>query len=68
MRATRWSSRRPSIARVLEAIQRREGARAESLMREHARIAHGNLRAALADHRTWLQVPGASLIRRRPTR
>ena len=30
---------------VLEAIQRREGARAESLMREHARIAHDNLRA-----------------------
>ena len=53
---------------VLDAIQRREGARAESLMREHARIAHGNLRAALADHRTWLQVPGASLIRRRNTR
>ena len=53
---------------VLEAIQRHEGARAESLMREHARIAHGNLRAALADHRTWLQVPGASLIRRRNTR
>ena len=49
---------------VLEAIQRREGARAESLMREHARIAHANLRAALADHRTWLQVPGSSLIRR----
>jgi GntR family transcriptional regulator of vanillate catabolism len=49
---------------VLEAIQRREGARAESLMREHARIAHANLRAALADHRAWLQVPGSSLIRR----
>ena len=53
---------------LLEAITQREGARAESLMREHARIAHANLRAALADHRTWLQVPGASLIRRRPAR
>jgi GntR family transcriptional regulator, vanillate catabolism transcriptional regulator len=53
---------------VLEAITRREGARAESLMREHARIAHANLRAALADHRAWLQVPGSSLIRRRPHR
>jgi GntR family transcriptional regulator of vanillate catabolism len=53
---------------VLEAIHKREGARAESLMREHARIAHANLRAALADHRSWLQVPGASLIRRRPHR
>jgi GntR family transcriptional regulator of vanillate catabolism len=53
---------------VLEAIQRHEGARAESLMREHARIAHHNLRLALADQRTWAQLPGASLIRRRPGR
>jgi GntR family transcriptional regulator of vanillate catabolism len=53
---------------VLDAIQRREGARAEALMREHARNAHGNLRAALADHRSWQRVPGASLIRRRPSR
>ena len=53
---------------VLDAIRRREGARAESLMREHARNAHANLRAALADHRSWQRVPGASLIRRRPNR
>ena len=53
---------------VLDAIRQREGSRAESLMREHARIAHGNLRAALADHRSWQRVPGASLIRRRPSR
>ena len=53
---------------VLDAIGQREGSRAESLMREHARIAHGNLRAALADHRSWQRVPGASLIRRRPSR
>ena len=53
---------------VLDAIQRREGTRAESLMREHARIAHVNLRHALADHRTWQQVPGASLVRRRNPR
>jgi GntR family transcriptional regulator, vanillate catabolism transcriptional regulator len=53
---------------VLEAIQRREGARAESLMREHARIAHHNLRQAMADHRTWLQLPGAGLVRRRHPR
>jgi GntR family transcriptional regulator of vanillate catabolism len=53
---------------VLEAIHQREGTRAESLMREHARIAHANLRSALADHRSWLQLPGPSLIRRRPSR
>ena len=52
----------------LDAIQRREGARAEGLMREHARIAHANLHHAMADHRTWLQVPGASLVRRRVSR
>jgi GntR family transcriptional regulator of vanillate catabolism len=53
---------------VLDAIRHREGARAESLMREHARNAHANLRAALADHGSWQRVPGASLIRRRPNR
>ncbi len=50
---------------VLDAIRRHEGARAESLMREHARIAHDNLRDALLDHGTWAQLPGARLIRRR---
>ena len=50
---------------VVEAIQKREGARAEALMREHARIAHDNLRAALRSHQALQRVPGASLIRRR---
>jgi GntR family transcriptional regulator, vanillate catabolism transcriptional regulator len=53
---------------VLDAIVRREGARAEALMREHARIAHANLRDALQSHQTLQLVPGASLIRRRTTR
>ena len=53
---------------VLDAIVRREGARAEALMREHARIAHANLRDALQNHQTLQLVPGASLIRRRTTR
>ena len=53
---------------VLDAIRQRQSARAEALMQEHARSAHANLRAALADHRSWQRVPGASLIRRRPTR
>lgn len=35
---------------VLDAIERREGARAEALMREHSRLAQRNLRAALAGH------------------
>ncbi len=50
---------------VVDAIVRREGARAEALMREHARIAHANLRDALQSHRMLQMVPGANLIRRR---
>ena len=47
---------------------RRERARAEALMREHARIAHANLRDALQSQQTLQRLPGASLIRRRPAR
>ena len=53
---------------VIDAIVFREGARAEALMREHARIAHANLRDALQNHQTLQLVPGASLIRRRASR
>jgi GntR family transcriptional regulator of vanillate catabolism len=35
---------------VLEAIERREGARAEAIMREHSRIAQRNLRDAMGAH------------------
>ena len=49
---------------LLEAIVRREGARAEALAREHARSAQRNLADALADGRTRQRVPGANLIRR----
>ncbi len=50
---------------VVEAIARREGARAEALMREHARIAQQNLSEALASRQAMLRVPGAALLRRR---
>jgi GntR family transcriptional regulator of vanillate catabolism len=53
---------------VIEAIVQREGARAEGLMREHARIARRNLQQALQSHKTLHLVPGASLIRRRSSR
>ena len=53
---------------VLEAIAHRESARAEALMREHARIAHGQLREALQNQQVLQRVPGASLIRRRMPR
>ena len=50
---------------VLEAIAAHEGARAESLMREHARVAQRNLSETLASRQALLRVPGARLIRRR---
>jgi GntR family transcriptional regulator of vanillate catabolism len=53
---------------VIDAIAAREGARAEALMREHARIARQNLSQALQSHRTLQQIPGAKLIRRRNAR
>ena len=49
---------------VLEAIERREGARAEALMREHSRIAHRNLSDALTSRNGLRGLPGAGLIRR----
>jgi len=50
--------------RVLDAIERREGARAESIMREHSRIAQGNLSDALRSHNLD-RMPGVRLIRKR---
>jgi GntR family transcriptional regulator of vanillate catabolism len=50
---------------VLTAIERREGSRAEAIMREHARIAHRNLERALANQRDMDLVPGSALIKRR---
>ena len=47
---------------VLDAIARREGARAEAIMREHSRLAQRNLREAMrAPHLG--QMPGVRLIR-----
>lgn len=47
---------------VLEAIENREGARAEAIMREHARLARRNLQLALGDQNALRQVRGAALI------
>jgi GntR family transcriptional regulator of vanillate catabolism len=50
--------------RIFEAIERHEGAHAESLMREHSRLATRAL-ARLANHPEALDlVPGSALIRR----
>ena len=49
---------------VLDAIERCEGSRAESLMREHSRIAQRNLREAVQNQQLD-QMPGVRLIRKR---
>jgi GntR family transcriptional regulator, vanillate catabolism transcriptional regulator len=54
--------------RVVEAIENREGGRAEALMREHARIARRNLSQALTNHKSLQLLPGGRLIRRRAAR
>jgi GntR family transcriptional regulator, vanillate catabolism transcriptional regulator len=47
---------------IIDAIDRREGARAESLAREHARLALANLEIAMR-HREMIELlPGSSLI------
>jgi GntR family transcriptional regulator of vanillate catabolism len=49
---------------VLDAIERREGGRAEAIMREHSRIAQRNLLEAMKSH-DLDRMPGVRLIRRR---
>jgi GntR family transcriptional regulator of vanillate catabolism len=49
---------------VLDAIERREGSRAEAIMREHSRIAQRNLRDAVQSHNLD-RMPGVRLIRQR---
>ena len=49
---------------VLDAIERREGARAEAIMREHARIARRNLHDAMQEG-NFDRLPGVRLIRGR---
>lgn len=49
---------------VLEAIEQREGSRAEALMREHSRLARRNLREAMQGQHLD-RMPAVRLIRRR---
>lgn len=48
---------------VVEAIAGGEGARAQAIMEEHARLAARNLRLALSHEKAFERVPGGSLIR-----
>jgi|HubBroStandDraft_6_1064221.scaffolds.fasta_scaffold18888_3 GntR family transcriptional regulator of vanillate catabolism len=47
---------------LIDAIEHREGARAESIAREHARLTRRNLEEALADRNFMDTIPGAHLI------
>jgi len=48
---------------ILDAVEHRQGTRAEALAREHARLARRNLETVLTDGTILNCVPGASLIR-----
>jgi GntR family transcriptional regulator of vanillate catabolism len=48
---------------LVDAIDHREGARAEALAREHARLARRNLEIVLSNREVLDRMPGASLIR-----
>jgi GntR family transcriptional regulator of vanillate catabolism len=48
---------------VVDAIENREGARAEAIMREHARLAVRNLRLALRNRTHLDLLPALALIR-----
>ncbi|MDU6834830.1 MAG: GntR family transcriptional regulator, partial [Bradyrhizobium sp.] len=48
---------------VVDAIENREGARAEAIMREHARLAARNLRLAVRTRGPMDLVPAAVLIK-----
>jgi len=47
---------------ILEAVEHRQGTRAEALAREHAQLSRRNLELALSDERIRNYVPGAALI------
>jgi GntR family transcriptional regulator of vanillate catabolism len=51
---------------IVDAIARRQGARADALAREHALIAWDNLRRALDNRALFARLPGASLVRMPP--
>jgi GntR family transcriptional regulator, vanillate catabolism transcriptional regulator len=50
---------------IIDAIEHREGARAEGVAREHARLTRRNLEEALADRKLLETIPGGYLIKAR---
>jgi GntR family transcriptional regulator of vanillate catabolism len=48
---------------IIEAIEKRQGTRAENLAREHALLSRRNLEMVLTDQHIWSTVPGSALVR-----
>ena len=48
---------------IVEAIENRQGTRAEAVAREHARLSRQNLEIVLSDSELLSFVPGGTLIR-----
>jgi GntR family transcriptional regulator of vanillate catabolism len=65
-RATTVASAIQHHRSIVEAIQNREGTRAENLAREHSRVARRNLERALHDGELFRRIPGASLVTMSP--
>jgi GntR family transcriptional regulator, vanillate catabolism transcriptional regulator len=49
---------------ILDAIEKRQGTRAEAVAREHVQLSRRNLESALSDESVFKYVPGSSLIAR----
>ncbi len=54
---------RLQVAIVVDAIENREGARAEAIMREHSRLAARNLRLALRNRAHLDLLPALALLK-----
>ena len=48
---------------IVQAIENRQGSRAESVAREHAQVSRRSFEIALSRQREWNSMPGASLIK-----
>jgi GntR family transcriptional regulator of vanillate catabolism len=49
---------------LLEALEKRQGTRAEAIAREHVQLSRRNLESVLSDESIMQYIPGASLIHR----
>ena len=48
---------------IVEAIEQRQGARADAIAREHAWVTWRNIELSMSDLNVWQKVPGANLVK-----